>query len=60
MPEHHAEDEAERERVSFAYAYKAPGEGGWIDSAGTVGALLAMICGGILMALRAKGAPSRP
>lgn len=25
--------------------------GGWIDSAGTVGALLAMICGGILMAL---------
>lgn len=25
--------------------------GGWIDSAGTVGALLAMICGGIPMAL---------
>ncbi|CUR79778.1 TonB-dependent hemoglobin/transferrin/lactoferrin family receptor [Achromobacter xylosoxidans] len=28
--------EAERERVSFDYAYKAPGEGGWIDSATAV------------------------
>ncbi|MCI1836204.1 TonB-dependent receptor [Achromobacter ruhlandii] len=28
--------ETERERVSFDYAYKAPGEGGWIDSATAV------------------------